>query len=232
MEKKKETLSVTETQPLIGLTNEEREAFLRSEEQWICELCQSKEERLGYANEGGYEMPYRELVNGPSWETLCEAAQVDQGYGHLERDSQPDDPEHGGFENKIFAIRPYDWSEPDEFLPNFEHKPSGFKLWWYKYAFRGADMNYDLSAKELARLFRLCALHLGVETRSPRQSLTVQALIEYLQTHFKGDEIVLGVDVACPDDYLAITHLKKVWNPQTQENEVVICWDEFEEDEA
>lgn len=229
MSQSSESTMVLTEQPT--LTEDERFAFIQEEETWICDLCQSKAEKLNPYNEGGCVMDYRELVNGPSWESLCEAAQVDQGYGHLERDDQPNDPEHGGFENDIFAIRPYDWSEPDEFLPNFEHKPSGFKLWWYKYAFRGATMNYDLSAEELARLFRLCALHIGGAVRSQRQPITVNELIEHLQTRFKGHEKVLAKDSSCPGERLVLTHFEKVQNEETRCDEVHLYFDEMDESE-
>lgn len=52
------------------------------------------------------------------------------------------------FENDCFVIRPYDRNEPEEPLPNFEHKPSGFKLWWYKYPMRSAECNMEITHKQ------------------------------------------------------------------------------------
>lgn len=96
-----------------------------------------------------YTLQARELVHHPRWEKLCECAQVCSLYGLAEiiRDE-------AGFENETFAIRPYDWSDCEEDpRPNFEHKPSGFKLWWYKYAFRGVEMNQPLSVEGICTLF-------------------------------------------------------------------------------
>ena len=99
-----------------------------------------------------YNFPDRELVNSQEWQLLCRRAQVCSCYGTAEGDQ-----EEAGFENEVCVIRPYDWSEPDEYLPNFEYKPLGFKVWWYKYAFRGTEMNQPLSAKEMKEIFQACA---------------------------------------------------------------------------
>ena len=126
----------------------------------------------------------------------------------------------------------FDWSDPDYYEPNFEHKPSGFKLWWYKYAFRGADMNYDLNAEELTRLFRLCASHLGVQARSPRQSITVNQLIDYLSKQFNGDETVVGIDDCDERATLALVEVTNRVVEEVGRTEVVLHWDTFEEDEV
>ena len=60
------------------------------------------------------------------------------------------------FENDCFIVRPYDWSEPEEPLPNFEHKASGFKLWWYKYAMRSAESNFPISHRQFFDLLVDC----------------------------------------------------------------------------
>lgn len=57
-------------------------------------------------------------------------------------------PGYEHFENDCFVIRPYDWNEPEEPLPNFEHKPSGFKLWWYKYPMRSAECNMEITHEQ------------------------------------------------------------------------------------
>lgn len=214
-----------EFNPSQHLTWDEKNKRIEQEEQWIQTLCQSVREQRYFQDEGGYPFPNRELVNGISWEFLCRLAGVNQGYGHSERETDRDEPSHGGFENEIFAIRPYDWSEPDVLLPNFEHKPSGFKLWWYKYAFRSSTMNYNLSAEELNRLFNLCSLYLGDQIPSPRQPITVQMLIEQLQTHFKGDELVMVTPEFDLSEKLILTQLKK----ETDSNVVTFYVDALED---
>lgn len=37
------------------------------------------------------------------------------------------------FENDIFIIKPYDWSDNDDNAWHFYHKPSGLKVRWYTY---------------------------------------------------------------------------------------------------
>ena len=59
------------------------------------------------------------------------------------------------FENDVFAMHPYYWGycecedEHDEdcpvIQPNFYHKSSGLKIWWYKYALRDSYSNQKLA---------------------------------------------------------------------------------------
>lgn len=42
-----------------------------------------------------------------------------------------------------FTVRAFDWSEPDEYLPNFEYKD--IKIWWYKYIGRGMYANKEVT---------------------------------------------------------------------------------------
>ena len=56
-------------------------------------------------------------------------------------------------ENGIFALRSYNWvdsDDEDEDLNewHFWHKPSGFKLQWYKYPLRGAYVNMEITYEE------------------------------------------------------------------------------------
>lgn len=74
------------------------------------------------------------------------------------------------YENEVFKMHPFCWCEKDdcgycagigampsllrevgnvkynesERLPNFLYKPSGFKLWWYKYMGRGEETSGKL----------------------------------------------------------------------------------------
>ena len=48
------------------------------------------------------------------------------------------------YENDTFMMHPFCWCEQDscrwcgeENAPNFEFKPTGYRLWWYKYIGRG-----------------------------------------------------------------------------------------------
>ena len=61
----------------------------------------------------------------------------------------------GGYENQLFALRPYDWDGESE-EPNFQFKPTNFEIEWYKYPFRDSYMNQKLTLSELRHMWRLC----------------------------------------------------------------------------
>lgn len=58
---------------------------------------------------------------------------------------------HGGemFETEVFTMRPYCWCDgeqeghEEECPPNFEYKPTGLKIAWYKHAGRGITSNME-----------------------------------------------------------------------------------------
>ena len=55
-------------------------------------------------------------------------------------------------DNEVFAVRPYNWSETEDSEDlnswHFWHKPSGFKLEWYKYPLRGALVNMNIDHEQ------------------------------------------------------------------------------------
>ena len=73
-------------------------------------------------------------------------------YGYYERGTER------CFENNVFVIRPYYWGEDEEIadLPNFEFKPTGFTISWYKYPMRNAFASYNISTKEFMRILKEC----------------------------------------------------------------------------
>lgn len=60
------------------------------------------------------------------------------------------------FENDTFKITPYDWNEPKNPEPNFIHKPTGFKLWWYKYPLRSPEVNFNITHEEFSCILYDC----------------------------------------------------------------------------
>lgn len=62
------------------------------------------------------------------------------------------------YETDLFVIRPYYWGDDDTIaaLPNYEYKPTGFKLYWYKYALRDSYMNQDVTLAQLDVMMRDC----------------------------------------------------------------------------
>ena len=71
------------------------------------------------------------------------------------------------FENDTFVVRAYDWD--DEYHNNdwhFWHKPSGFKLEWYKYPLRSPWSNIEVSHEEFLQILYDC--HNSTQIESPR----------------------------------------------------------------
>ena len=62
------------------------------------------------------------------------------------------------FENDTFIIRPYYWGDDEDIaeLPNFEYKPTGFTISWYKYPMRDAYASHDISNEEFLAIIKAC----------------------------------------------------------------------------
>jgi hypothetical protein len=61
------------------------------------------------------------------------------------------------FENETFSIHRYCWCEEENCpwcgpleAPNFWHKPTGLKVWWYKYIGRGMVFSFTPTIEECA----------------------------------------------------------------------------------
>lgn len=52
------------------------------------------------------------------------------------------------FENDTYIIKPYDWSNKDDNVWNFYHKPSGLKVQWYKYPLRSPYSNMEITNEQ------------------------------------------------------------------------------------
>jgi hypothetical protein len=53
-----------------------------------------------------------------------------------------------------FKIRAFDWSEPEEYEPNFEWRD--YKVEWYKYLGRGMTANRPIKPDEMAEMLEDC----------------------------------------------------------------------------
>jgi len=68
------------------------------------------------------------------------------------------------FENDIFRMHPYCWCDRDECKwcrevdpsPNFEYKPTGFKVWWYKYIGRETEASERYSKESIEHILDRC----------------------------------------------------------------------------
>ena len=65
-----------------------------------------------------------------------------------------DNPDHT-FENDTFAVGAYDWGEENNDW-HFWHKPSGFKLSWYKYPLRSPMSNKEITHEQFYAILHDC----------------------------------------------------------------------------
>ena len=65
----------------------------------------------------------------------------------------------GQYKTKKFIVRAYDWSEPDEYEPNFEWRD--VKIWWYKGLGRGTYANQELSPELINGMLNDCLNSIG-----------------------------------------------------------------------
>lgn len=66
---------------------------------------------------------------------------------------------NGFYENDTFMVRDYDYGSDDEEGPNeyhFYHKPSGLKIYWYKYPFRASASNMEITYEQFREVLIDC----------------------------------------------------------------------------
>ena len=78
--------------------------------------------------------------------------------------------EHGygrNYENETFMMHSYCWCDKTNCKrcaePNFWHKPSGFKVWWYKWIGRGMEFNQKITPVEWRTILKECLDSLPTE---------------------------------------------------------------------
>lgn len=79
-------------------------------------------------------------------------------------DSYPYGRDGNSFENAVFEVRPYDWSEENNDY-HFYHKRSGLKIYWYKYPLRSPMSNMEITHEQFLTVLRDCfnSLHKNVK---------------------------------------------------------------------
>lgn len=79
------------------------------------------------------DLPMERMVNQTLWHSIM---------GEIEDKNQ--------FENDTFAVKAYNWADGEEGINDwhFWHKPSGFKMAWYKYPLRGVCSNMEITHEE------------------------------------------------------------------------------------
>ena len=66
------------------------------------------------------------------------------------------------FENEVFMMHHYCWCEKDKCkwcngnVPNFEYKPTNFKVNWYKWIGRDTEFNRKLKKREWKKIYKEC----------------------------------------------------------------------------
>lgn len=111
-----------------------------------CVIMQREKDSLS----GKCIYPFEREVNGALWSKFL-------------GDFGENDASH--FENETFEVKAYDWSEKDDNDYHFHHKPSGFKIQWYKYALRGAMSNMEITHEQFLNIMKHC--HNSMNPREP-----------------------------------------------------------------
>lgn len=89
------------------------------------------------------EMKYH--VNRKVWQVIWDNIMGDSGFGWGGSD----------FSNDVFEFRVYHWDDTENDY-HFHHKPSGFKIQWYKYPLRGACCNMEITESQLIDVLYDC----------------------------------------------------------------------------
>lgn len=87
---------------------------------------------------------------------------------HHEQPGQWADKYGTQVDNEIFMMHPYCWCEREDCpwcrdedehgkaAPNFHHKKTGLRVWWYKYIGRGMEVSRKVSARQVAQILLEC----------------------------------------------------------------------------
>lgn len=68
--------------------------------------------------------------------------------------------------NETFEYFPYSWEE-EENIYHFYHKPSGLKIYWYKYPLRDAKCNIEITDEQFVDVLYDCRNSLSLN-QNPR----------------------------------------------------------------
>ena len=95
-------------------------------------------------------------INRKVWQILWDAILGNLGFNNLPRP----------YIDETFECFPYLWGE-DENLYHFYHKPSDFKIYWYKYPLRDAKCNMEITDEQFVDILYDCRNSLPLN-QSPR----------------------------------------------------------------
>ena len=102
-------------------------------------------------------------AHGLPWYAMDGLLQLGDAISEL-RDDEPLTINYGSppFENNVFAMRTYCWCDgessghEDGCPPNFEYKPRGLRVFWYKHVGRGASVTEQLTPDDWRALIAHC----------------------------------------------------------------------------
>lgn len=107
------------------------------------------------------------------------------------------------FENDTFAIKPYTYNTNAEESWNFWHKPSGFRIGWYKNPMKGASCNFKITSQQFLDILYDCTNSLDSfilhqvtkwwETISPTELENNEKI--------KNSEEEASIELTGPDEY-------------------------------
>jgi hypothetical protein len=112
----------------------------------------------------GYKDFSDHLSRRPKWDTAKEKSESREwnrlaDAANKRRDTHHDDVCNYCTGKGIFATN---GAEPGKGAPNFWHKPSGLKVWWYKYIGRDTETNFAPSTELLNQILGECTKGTGV----------------------------------------------------------------------
>ena len=84
-------------------------------------------------------------INRKVWQILWDAILGNLGFNNLPRP----------YIDETFECFPYSWGE-DENLYHFHHKPSEFKIYWYKHPLRDAKCNMEITDEQFVDILLDC----------------------------------------------------------------------------
>ena len=126
---------------------------------YFCNKCgywgdgemKEKEDKLKLIQSSQCDIPFEREVNEVLWNyTMNLKSKWENILGNNGHD----------YENDTFMVRSYNWGLDNELNAkneyHFLHKPSGFKLQWYKYPLRDPYVNMDISHEQFLDILRDC----------------------------------------------------------------------------